>query len=355
MPVKIREGLPAVDVLAAENVFVMTDARAAAQDIRPLHILVLNLMPAKQTTEAQLLRMLGNSPLQVEVTFLHTASYASKHTDHDHLEVFYETFERIRDERFDGLIITGAPVELMAFEDVDYWDELVAIMQWADAHVYSTLAICWAAQAELYHHYGIGKETVPDKVFGVFEHTVTDPKNKITRGFDDVFLAPHSRHTTVRTQDILDEPDLELLAHSADAGVYLAASRDGRRVFVTGHPEYDAETLDLEYRRDVAAGLPIEPPGPHTGRAVALARRPAVHQLAELLRLPRDPLRPARAGGPRPREAAGLSPARLVTARRPGSSRGPARRHRPPRRRPPAGAGRSRRGCRSGRSPSRPR
>jgi homoserine O-succinyltransferase/O-acetyltransferase len=260
MPVRIREGLPAVDVLAAENVFVMTDRRAASQDIRPLHLLVLNLMPAKQTTEAQLLRLLGNSPLQVEVTFLHTASYAPKHTDHTHLEVFYETFERIRDERFDGLIITGAPVELMAFEDVDYWDELVAIMDWADSHVYSTLAICWAAQAELYHHYGIGKETVPEKVFGVFEHAVTDPKNKITRGFDDVFLAPHSRHTTVRTQDILDEPDLELLAHSAEAGVYLAASRDGRRVFVTGHPEYDAQTLDLEYRRDVVAGLPIEPP-----------------------------------------------------------------------------------------------
>jgi homoserine O-succinyltransferase len=260
MPVKIREGLPAADVLAAENVFVMTDRRAASQDIRPLSILVLNLMPAKQTTEAQILRLLSNSALQVEVTFLHTASYSPKHTDHTHLEVFYETFERVRDQRFDGLIITGAPVELMEFEDVDYWDELVGIMQWADEHVFSTLAICWGAQAELYHHYGIGKHTVDQKVFGVFPHQVTDPKNKITRGFDEVFLAPHSRHTTVSVEDIEAEPDLELLAVSPEAGVYLAASRDGRRVFVTGHAEYDADTLDQEYRRDLAAGLPIEIP-----------------------------------------------------------------------------------------------
>ena len=260
MPVKIREGLPAIDVLAAENVFVMTDRRAASQDIRPLSILVLNLMPAKQTTEAQLLRLLGNSPLQVEVTFLQTDSYSPRHTDHTHLEVFYETFEGVRDRCFDGLIITGAPVELMEFEDVDYWDELVGIMDWADAHVFSTLAICWGAQAELYHHYGIGKEPVEQKVFGVFRHEVTDPKNKLTRGFDDAFLAPHSRHTTVRAEDIEAEPDLELLAYSAEAGVYLAASMDGRRVFVTGHPEYDSETLDLEYRRDLAAGLPIQIP-----------------------------------------------------------------------------------------------
>lgn len=260
MPVKIREGLPAADVLAAENVFVMTDRRAASQDIRPLEILVLNLMPTKQTTEAQLLRLLGNSPLQVEVTFLHTASYAPKHTDHTHLEVFYETFDRVRQRRYDGLIITGAPVELMEFEEVDYWDELVGIMAWADQNVYSTLAICWGAQAELYYHYGIGKHTVDGKVFGVFAHDVTDPKNKVTRGFDDVFMAPHSRHTAVEARDILAEPDLELLAASPEAGVYLAASLDGRRVFVTGHPEYDVETLDLEYRRDVDAGLPIEIP-----------------------------------------------------------------------------------------------
>ncbi len=260
MPVRIREGLPAAEVLAGENVFVMTERRAAAQDIRPLHILVLNLMPAKQTTEAQLLRMLGNSPLQVEVTFLHTASYSSRHTDHAHLSDFYETFEGIRGNNYDGLIITGAPVELMAFEEVTYWGELVEVMEWADTHVYSTLAICWAAQAELYHHYGIAKHEVAEKVFGVFRHQVTDPKNKITRGFDDVFLAPHSRHTSVEIADILAEPDLELLAASPEAGVYLAASRDGRRVFVTGHPEYDAPTLDVEYRRDLAAGLHIELP-----------------------------------------------------------------------------------------------
>jgi homoserine O-succinyltransferase len=260
MPVKIREGLPAADVLAAENVFVMTDRRALSQDIRPISILVLNLMPAKQTTEAQILRLLGNSPLQVEVTFLHTASYTPKHTDHTHLEVFYETFDRVRDRRYDGLIITGAPVELMQFEEVDYWDELVGIMAWADAHVFSTLAICWGAQAELYYHYGIQKHSVPEKVFGVFRHTVTDPKNKITRGFDDVFLAPHSRHTTVDAADIRNEPDLELLAESPEAGVFLMASSDGRRVFVTGHPEYDADTLDSEYRRDLDAGLPIAKP-----------------------------------------------------------------------------------------------
>ena len=260
MPVKIREGLPAADVLAAENFFVMTDRRALSQDIRPISILVLNLMPAKQTTEAQILRLLGNSPLQVEVTFLHTASYTPKHTDHTHLEVFYETFDRVRDRRYDGLIITGAPVELMQFEEVDYWDELVGIMAWADAHVFSTLAICWGAQAELYYHYGIQKHSVPEKVFGVFRHTVTDPKNKITRGFDDVFLAPHSRHTTVDAADIRNEPDLELLAESPEAGVFLMASSDGRRVFVTGHPEYDADTLDSEYRRDLDAGLPIAKP-----------------------------------------------------------------------------------------------
>lgn len=260
MPVKIKEGLPAEAVLAAENVFVMTDNRAARQDIRPLSIVVLNLMPTKQTTETQLLRMLGNSPLQVEVTFLHTATYASRNTDHSHLEVFYDTFEAVRDRRFDGLIITGAPVELMEFEDVAYWGELVEIMDWADHNVFSTLAICWAAQAELYHHYGIGKYPVPKKVFGVFEHLVTDPKNKLTRGFDDRFLAPHSRHTTVDVADILAEPDLELLAHSPAAGVYLAASRDGRRVFATGHPEYDAGTLDAEYRRDLATGMPIDLP-----------------------------------------------------------------------------------------------
>ncbi len=260
MPVKIRQGLPAEEVLAAENVFVMTENRAASQDIRPLSIAVLNLMPTKVTTETQLLRLLGNSPLQVDVTFLHTATHQSRNSPQQHLDVYYETFDEVRDRNFDGLIITGAPVELLHFEDVDYWDELVEIMRWADDHVYSTLAICWAAQAELYFHYGIGKHTVDKKVFGVFSHAITDPKNKVTRGFDDVFLAPHSRHTTVLAEDVLDEPDLELLATSEEAGVYLAASVDGRRVLVTGHPEYDAGTLDAEYRRDLAAGMPIEMP-----------------------------------------------------------------------------------------------
>lgn len=275
MPVKIKEGLPAEQILSSENVFVMTERRAAAQDIRPLSIVVLNLMPAKQTTETQLLRMLGNSPLQVEVSFLHTASHRPRHTDPAHLDFFYQTFSEIRDSRFDGLIITGAPVELLPFEEVDYWDELVEIMKWADTNVFSTLAICWAAQAELYHHYGIGKYQVAKKVFGVFEHVVTDPKNKLTRGFDDTFLAPHSRHTTVEAADIEATPDLELLAYSPAAGVYLAASRDGRRVFVTGHPEYDAGTLDAEYRRDQAAGLDIDLPHnyyPHDDPA----RTPAV-------------------------------------------------------------------------------
>lgn len=260
MPVKIKQGLPAEQVLAGENIFVITEDRAASQDIRPLSILVLNLMPTKVTTETQLLRMLGNSALQVEVSFLRTASHDHRHTDPEHLDFFYETFDDVRDRRFDGLVITGAPVELLEFEDVDYWDELVRIMTWADEHVYSTLAICWAAQAELYHHYGIGKYQVPQKVFGVFEHEVTDRRNKLTRGFDDTFLAPHSRHTTVDIADIQAQPDLELLASSPAAGMYLAASRDGRRVFVTGHPEYDADTLDREYRRDVAAGLPIDLP-----------------------------------------------------------------------------------------------
>ncbi|MGV1004359.1 MAG: homoserine O-acetyltransferase MetA [Candidatus Nanopelagicales bacterium] len=260
MPVKIKEGLPANQILAAENVFVMTERRAASQDIRPLSIVVLNLMPAKETTETQLLRMLGNSPLQVEVSFLHTASHRPRHTDPAHLGSFYRTFEQIRAEYFDGLIITGAPVELLPFEEVDYWTELVELMNWAESHVFSTLAICWAAQAELYHHYGIGKHEVAKKVFGVFEHQVTDPKNKLTRGFDDTFLAPHSRHTTVDPAEIEAVADLELLAQSPAAGFYLAASRDGRRVFVTGHPEYDAETLGTEYRRDLAAGLPIDLP-----------------------------------------------------------------------------------------------
>ena len=260
MPVKIHDGLPAVDILAQENVFVMTDKRAAMQDIRPLKILVLNLMPTKEATEAQLLRVLSNSPLQIEVTFLQTATYQPTHIDPLHLNIFYNTFDEVRDKNWDGLIITGAPVEHLAFTEVEYWDELTSILDWAQKNVYSTLHICWAAQAGLFHYYGIDKRTLSSKVFGIFQHTVTDDKNKLTRGFDDVFFAPHSRHTTVLYQDIIDCEDLELLAYSDEAGAYLVASKDGRKVFVTGHAEYDGDTLKKEYQRDKAAGLDIEVP-----------------------------------------------------------------------------------------------
>jgi len=260
MPVKIKNGLPAEATLAQENVFVMTDLRASMQDIRPLHILVLNLMPTKETTETQLLRMLGNSPLQVEVTFLRTATYQARHTDPEYLEVFYSTFDEVADRHFDGLIVTGAPVENLNFTEVDYWPELVEIFDWAQRSVFSSLFICWGAQAALYYYYGIDKRPLARKCFGVFEHVVTDAKNKLTRGFDDVFWAPHSRHTTVAADDIRACPELDLLASSEEAGAFLAASLDGRQVFVTGHAEYEAETLKQEYERDVAAGLQIEAP-----------------------------------------------------------------------------------------------
>ncbi|MCL2881869.1 MAG: homoserine O-succinyltransferase [Coriobacteriia bacterium] len=260
MPVKIKNGLPAEATLAQENVFVMTDVRAAKQDIRPLHILVLNLMPTKETTETQLLRVLGNSPLQVEVTFLRTATYQAKHTAPEHLSVFYSTFDEVADAHWDGLIVTGAPVETLGFTEVDYWPELAAIFEWAQRSVFSSLFICWGAQAALFHYYGIDKHPLARKCFGVFKHTVTDPMNKLTRGFDDVFYAPHSRHTTVAADDIKACDALDLLAASDEAGAYLAASKDGRQVFVTGHAEYEADTLKQEYERDRASGLVIEPP-----------------------------------------------------------------------------------------------
>ena len=260
MPVKIKDGLPAAETLAHENVFVMTDTRATTQEIRPLRILVLNLMPTKITTETQILRALSNTPLQCEVRFLHTASYRPSNVSSQHLDVYYKTFVQAQNEKWDGLIITGAPVENMKFEKVAYWDELTEIMDWADGNVFSTLFICWAAQAGLYHHYGIEKHSVKNKVFGVFLHTVTDSKNRLTRGFDDAFWAPHSRHTAVDEQAIIDAPHLELLATSKEAGAYLAASPDGRRVFITGHSEYDADTLKWEYDRDVAAGKKIDIP-----------------------------------------------------------------------------------------------
>lgn len=240
--------------------FVMGEERAAHQDIRPMRVAILNLMPTKIATETQLLRLLGNSALQVDVTLLHTASHASKNTDADHLLKHYTTFDRVRNEKFDGLIITGAPVEQMEFEDVDYWPEIAAIIDWADTAVSSTFNICWGAQAALYRKYGIPKYPLPKKMFGVFEHRTLAPRDRLLRGFDDVFLAPHSRHTEVRRADIDRVAGIEILAESDEAGVYIVGSRDGRHVFVTGHSEYDPLTLKAEYDRDVARGLPIDVP-----------------------------------------------------------------------------------------------
>ena len=259
-PVKIPNDLPARRVLAGENIFVMTEERATHQEIRPLRILILNLMPTKEVTETQLLRVIGNTPLQVEVTLLRTSTYVSRNTAGEHLEAFYKTFDEVRDQKFDGLIITGAPVEMMPFEEVDYWHELTAIIEWAEKHVFFTLYICWAAQAGLYYHYGIPKYPLQKKCFGVFTHRVLIPSSPVVRGFDSEFLAPHSRHTEVLAEDIDWVDELDLLAVSDQAGVYLAASKDGKRVFVTGHSEYDADTLRLEYERDVKKGLPIEVP-----------------------------------------------------------------------------------------------
>ncbi|MDR2657420.1 MAG: homoserine O-succinyltransferase [Oscillospiraceae bacterium] len=260
MPVKIPDALPATRILAQENIFVMTERRSASQDIRPLKIAILNLMPTKEATETQLLRLIGNTPLQVEITLLRTASYASTNTSQTHLDTFYKTFDEARNELYDGFIITGAPVELMDFEDVRYWDELRMIMDWADRNVYSTLYICWAAQAALFHHYRIGKIELPRKMFGVFEHRVRDRNNPLMRGFDDAYYIPVSRHTAVNESALYACPDLNVLAVSEESGVGLVASRDGRRVFATGHSEYDADTLDKEYRRDLAKGMPIEKP-----------------------------------------------------------------------------------------------
>lgn len=260
MPVRIPSTLPARAILEAENVFVMSEERAEHQDIRPLELAILNLMPTKIATETQLLRLLGNTALQVNITLLHTATHKSRHTDPEHLLNHYETFEAVRNEKFDGLIITGAPVEQMPFEEVDYWQELTRIMDWAETNVESTFYICWGAQAGLYHRYGIPKYPLPRKMFGVFAHRTLAPRERLLRGFDDVFYAPHSRHTEVRRADIEKVADLQLLAESDEAGVYLVASRDGRHIFVTGHSEYDPLTLKSEYDRDVNRGLPIHVP-----------------------------------------------------------------------------------------------
>lgn len=262
MPIKVQDNLPATEILSSENIFVITEKRALTQDIRPLEILILNLMPTKIETETQLLRVLGNTPLQINIRFMHTTSHESKNTSKSHLETFYGTFSDYRDQNFDGLIITGAPVENMEFEDVDYWDELCDIMEWSKTHVTSTFHICWGAQAALYYHYGIKKYPLNKKMFGIFPHRVVDGKRHkmLLRGFDDVFYAPHSRHTEFREEDILKVPELEILAKSDDAGVYIVTAQDERQFFVSGHSEYDAGTLAKEYFRDLDKGLPIEVP-----------------------------------------------------------------------------------------------
>ena len=260
MPVKIPTTLPARTTLERENIFIMDEERANHQDIRPLRVAILNLMPTKIATETQLLRLLSNSALQVEVTLLHTATYDSKNTDADHLLNHYLTFNDICTEKFDGLIVTGAPVEQMPFEEVNYWKELTQIFDWAETNVESTFYICWGAQAGLYHRYGIPKYDLPHKMFGVFEHRVLSHTESLLRGFDDIFLAPHSRHTEIRREDIEKISDVRILAESDDAGVYIVGSNDGRHLFITGHSEYDPLTLKGEYDRDVNKGLPINIP-----------------------------------------------------------------------------------------------
>lgn len=260
MPVKISETLPARQVLESENIFVMGEIRAQHQDIRPLKLAILNLMPTKIATETQLLRLLGNTSLQVDITLLHMQSHESKNTATEHLIEHYEGFEDVKDEKFDGLIITGAPVEQLAFEAVDYWDELQQIMDWSETHVFSNYHICWAAQAGLYHRHGVPKYPLPAKMFGVFPHRIKVQHERLLRGFDDEFYAPHSRHTEIRREDILAVPELDLLAESDEAGVYIVASRDRRHFYVTGHSEYDPLTLKGEYDRDRARGLPIGVP-----------------------------------------------------------------------------------------------
>lgn len=260
MPIKIPDALPAASVLESENIFVMTQGRAQTQDIRPLKIVILNLMPTKIETETQLLRRLSNTPLQIEVDLLQTASHTARNTAQKHLEYFYKTFDQIWENRYDGMIVTGAPVEHMPFEQVDYWEELCGIYEWAKANVYSTFNICWAAQAALYYKYGIPKYPLEKKMFGVFRHRTLDAYEPLLRGFNDAFSAPHSRHTEVRREDIEKHPELKILAESEEAGVYLVISRDGREIYVTGHSEYDADTLAREYFRDLGRGLPIEVP-----------------------------------------------------------------------------------------------
>ena len=260
MPLILPKNLPAAEALERENIFVMPEERARNQDIRPLRIVVVNLMPTKIATETQLARLLASTPLQVVLTFLRTGTHQSKNTSENHLQAFYRTVDEVMGERFDGMIITGAPVEQMPFEEVDYWPELCRIMDFFKKNVWSTLHVCWGAQAGLYHHFGIRKQPLDEKMFGIFPHRVTRPSSPLVRGFDEIFYAPHSRHTTVSREDVLATPQVRVLAESDEAGLYLMATDSGRQIFVTGHPEYDRLTLDSEYRRDLARGLAIQPP-----------------------------------------------------------------------------------------------
>ena len=260
MPIKIPNELPAAKVLTDENIFIMTETRAITQDIRALKILLLNLMPTKIDTETQLSRLLGNTALQIELELIHTRSHESKNTPEDHLLAFYKTFDEVKEQNWDGLIITGAPIEQMEFEEVDYWNELTEIMDWTNTHVTSTIYLCWAAQAGLYYHYGLKKRKLDKKMFGLFWHKVMNRKIPLVRGFDDMFLAPHSRHTEVPIEDIHNCKELTVLAESDEAGLFLAMADGGRKIFVMGHPEYDRVTLDGEYKRDVSKNLPIEMP-----------------------------------------------------------------------------------------------
>ena len=260
MPIKIPNDLPAHKTLTEENIFVMTETRAITQDIRPLKILIVNLMPKKIETETQFARLLGNTPLQVEPTLLHMSSHQSKNVAEEHLLAFYKTFKDVKEENFDGMIITGAPVEHMPFEEVEYWDELCEIMEWSKTHVHSSLHICWGAQAGLYYHYGIQKYSVDKKLFGVFPHTVKHKSSMLFRGFDDTFYVPQSRHTTVLEEDVEKVADLKILSSSKQTGAYAISTKNGRQIFITGHSEYDADTLKNEYLRDLSQGKPIDVP-----------------------------------------------------------------------------------------------
>jgi len=264
MPIKIPDSLPAKEILRNENIFMMDESRAFSQDIRPLKIVILNIMPNKEQTEAQILRLLSNSPLQIDITLLHMESHTSKTTSQEHLAAFYNVFSEIQNQKFDGMVITGAPVEHLTFGEVTYWNELCKIMKWSKTNVYSTFHICWGAMAGLYYHYGISKMTLPQKLSGVFKHfTVSGfhtANNNLTRGFDEIFYAPHSRYTGVRRQDIIKTPELEILSESDEAGVYIAASLDGRQIFIMGHSEYDVLTLRDEYERDLLKGIDIAIP-----------------------------------------------------------------------------------------------